>query len=46
MVSGGLGIMVSKYFRKAGVPQFDGSGNPILDESGKPFSVPSDRHDR
>jgi ribonucleoside-diphosphate reductase alpha chain len=28
-------IMVSKYFRKAGVPQVDASGAPILDESGK-----------
>ncbi|HVB64604.1 MAG TPA: vitamin B12-dependent ribonucleotide reductase, partial [Nitrolancea sp.] len=28
-------IMVSKYFRKAGVPQYDESGNPILDEHGK-----------
>src|ERR687898_2784398 len=27
-------IMVSKYFRKAGVPQFDKTGNPILNESG------------
>jgi ribonucleoside-diphosphate reductase alpha chain len=29
-------IMVSKYFRKAGVPQFDESGAPLLDEHGKP----------
>ena len=29
-------IMVSKYFRKAGVPQFDEDGNQILDESGQP----------
>jgi ribonucleoside-diphosphate reductase alpha chain len=29
-------IMVSKYFRKAGVPQYDDAGNPILDEDGKP----------
>jgi len=27
-------IMVSKYFRKAGVPQFDDKGRPILDEDG------------
>ena len=32
--------MVSKYFRKAGVPQFDESGKPILDESGKPVLGP------
>jgi ribonucleoside-diphosphate reductase alpha chain len=29
-------IMVSKYFRKAGVPQFDADGNQVLDESGQP----------
>jgi len=28
-------IMVSKYFRKAGVPQVDASGKPVLDEHGK-----------
>ena len=28
-------IMVSKYFRKAGVPQTDDEGNPELDESGE-----------
>ena len=27
-------IMVSKYFRKAGVPQHDADGNPILDANG------------
>ena len=27
-------IMVSKYFRKAGVPQPDADGNPLLDEHG------------
>ncbi len=27
-------IMVSKYFRKAGVPQVDEAGNPILDDHG------------
>src|SRR5262252_1528161 len=29
-------IVVSKYFRKAGVPQVDGEGNVIVDEHGKP----------
>jgi ribonucleoside-diphosphate reductase alpha chain len=29
-------IMVSKYFRKAGVPQVDADGNPKLDANGKP----------
>ncbi|UCG40517.1 MAG: vitamin B12-dependent ribonucleotide reductase, partial [Acidimicrobiia bacterium] len=29
-------IMVSKYFRKAGVPQVDADGTPILDEDGNP----------
>ncbi|MGA7671075.1 MAG: vitamin B12-dependent ribonucleotide reductase [Nitrolancea sp.] len=29
-------IMVSKYFRKAGVPQYDDAGEPLLDENGKP----------
>jgi len=32
-------IMVSKYFRKAGVPQFDEVGNQIVDE-GKPVTGP------
>ncbi len=27
-------IMLSKYFRKAGIPQVDKDGNPILDENG------------
>ena len=27
-------IVVSKYFRKAGVPQVDEKGQPILDEAG------------
>ena len=27
-------IMVSKYFRKAGVPQVDAKGKPVLDEDG------------
>ena len=29
-------IMVSKYFRKAGVPQTDESGNPLYDLDGNP----------
>ncbi|HET7036483.1 MAG TPA: vitamin B12-dependent ribonucleotide reductase [Thermomicrobiaceae bacterium] len=29
-------IMVSKYFRKAGVPQHDADGNPLLDANGEP----------
>ncbi|GMR02018.1 MAG: hypothetical protein BMS9Abin20_0344 [Acidimicrobiia bacterium] len=33
-------IMVSKYFRKAGVPQFDENGEKILDESGDPVLGP------
>ncbi len=33
-------IMVSKYFRKAGVPQVDASGKPILDFHGKPATGP------
>jgi ribonucleoside-diphosphate reductase alpha chain len=33
-------IMVSKYFRKAGVPQFDAAGNPILDDDGAPVLGP------
>ncbi|HEY5891072.1 MAG TPA: vitamin B12-dependent ribonucleotide reductase [Acidimicrobiia bacterium] len=33
-------IMVSKYFRKAGVPQFDESGEQIFDESGQPVTGP------
>ena len=33
-------IMVSKYFRKAGVPQLDDSGAPILDDGGDPVSGP------
>ncbi|MGH3649948.1 MAG: vitamin B12-dependent ribonucleotide reductase, partial [Acidimicrobiia bacterium] len=31
-------IMVSKYFRKAGVPQFDDDGNQLLDDDGRPVS--------
>jgi ribonucleoside-diphosphate reductase alpha chain len=33
-------IMVSKYFRKAGVPQYDEDGNQILDHDGNPVSGP------
>ncbi len=33
-------IMISKYFRKAGVPQVDEKGNPILDEQGNPVTGP------
>ncbi|MFQ5967012.1 MAG: adenosylcobalamin-dependent ribonucleoside-diphosphate reductase [Acidimicrobiia bacterium] len=29
-------IIVSKYFRKAGVPQTDGEGRPLLDSAGEP----------
>jgi ribonucleoside-diphosphate reductase alpha chain len=33
-------IMVSKYFRKAGVPQTDGMGRPKMDEHGQPLTGP------
>ncbi|MFI4897218.1 MAG: adenosylcobalamin-dependent ribonucleoside-diphosphate reductase [Phycisphaerales bacterium JB059] len=33
-------IMVSKYFRKAGVPQMDEGGQPIRDESGEIVTGP------
>src|SRR5881392_655291 len=33
-------IMVSKYFRKAGVPQLDEQGNPVISEDGKPVLGP------
>jgi ribonucleoside-diphosphate reductase alpha chain len=33
-------IMVSKYFRKAGVPQVDAAGNKKLDENGKVITGP------
>ena len=33
-------IMVSKYFRKAGVPQVDSDGNPIRDAQGKIVTGP------
>jgi ribonucleoside-diphosphate reductase alpha chain len=33
-------IMVSKYFRKAGVPQLDADGSPVLDEDGHQVTGP------
>src|SRR5688572_125789 len=33
-------IIVSKYFRKAGVPQVDAEGNPLTDEAGNPVLGP------
>ncbi len=33
-------IMVSKYFRKAGVPQFNEDGTPELDADGQPVTGP------
>ena len=33
-------IMVSKYFRKAGVPQFEADGTAIVDEDGEPVLGP------
>ena len=33
-------IMVSKYFRKAGVPNLDDKGQPILDDNGDPVTGP------
>ncbi|MCI0544070.1 MAG: Hint domain-containing protein [Actinobacteria bacterium] len=33
-------IMVSKYFRKAGVPQVDADGRPVLDAEGHPVLGP------
>ncbi len=33
-------IMVSKYFRKAGVPQRDDNGEALLDDSGNPVTGP------
>ncbi|HRK31063.1 MAG TPA: LAGLIDADG family homing endonuclease [Tepidisphaeraceae bacterium] len=33
-------IMVSKYFRKAGVPQTDSDGNPVRDENGNIVTGP------
>ena len=31
-------VLVQKYFRKAGVPQIDEQGNPILDDNGEPVT--------
>lgn len=33
-------ILAQKYFRKAGVPQFDTEGNQIFDEAGEPLLGP------
>jgi ribonucleoside-diphosphate reductase alpha chain len=33
-------IMVSKYFRKAGIPQIDAAGHPILDSDGEHLTGP------
>ncbi|MGD2063537.1 MAG: vitamin B12-dependent ribonucleotide reductase, partial [Nitrospirota bacterium] len=33
-------IMVSKYFRKAGVPQIDAEGRTLLDDDGQPVTGP------
>src|SRR5512137_1214456 len=33
-------IMVSKYFRKAGVPQVGTDGKPLLDDDGNPVTGP------
>ncbi|MAE63571.1 MAG: hypothetical protein CMJ18_04815 [Phycisphaeraceae bacterium] len=33
-------IMVSKYFRKAGVPQTDEQGEPVTDDEGRPVTGP------
>ena len=33
-------IMVSKYFRKAGVPQYDENGDAVVDDDGKPVLGP------
>ncbi len=33
-----LDIMVSKYFRKAGVPQYDEDGNQLFDDEGQPLT--------
>jgi len=39
-------IIVSKYFRKAGVPQVDAEGKPAVDEKGKPVLGPEKRADQ
>ncbi|MBH8603542.1 vitamin B12-dependent ribonucleotide reductase [Thermoactinomyces sp. CICC 10522] len=31
-------ILISKYFRKAGVPQYDEAGNPLMDDNGQPVT--------
>jgi ribonucleoside-diphosphate reductase alpha chain len=31
-------ILAQKYFRKTGIPQVDGNGNPLLDEEGRPVT--------
>ena len=33
-------IVVSKYFRKSGVPQYDGKGQPLKDDSGASVTGP------
>jgi ribonucleoside-diphosphate reductase alpha chain len=33
-------IMVSKYFRKAGIPQYDDEGKALVDENGDPVAGP------
>jgi ribonucleoside-diphosphate reductase alpha chain len=33
-------IMVSKYFRKAGIPQYDDEGKALVDENGDPVTGP------
>ncbi|MBN2490546.1 MAG: adenosylcobalamin-dependent ribonucleoside-diphosphate reductase [Planctomycetes bacterium] len=39
-------ILVSKYFRKAGVPQHDAEGKPAVDREGKPVLGPERRADQ
>lgn len=33
-------VMISKYFRKAGVPEYDGQGRPLINENGSPKTGP------
>jgi ribonucleoside-diphosphate reductase alpha chain len=33
-------VLVQKYFRKAGVPELDADGKPLLDEQGNPVTGP------